>query len=316
MVRQSKEIHPDLHKLFHFTAARPSREAGWLPTEDDYGLLVGSRGQPRLFLGYYDQDMIEAKLRQFGITERLETQGFHNITVSIDTRQEDRQRLIICDGELTRANLLAEVALTVGDFMPQTIANPHLCNRVFRMLYIQWLCLQNPRASFTPQRPALPGQRHPGLKVGAIVAHLFERIASRLELDGIISIPEYIHNAILYSRRFRFFNPVVEGRLKALTRDLKDLPLSTVSFGVETGCVIDANTGQALEGMHEEQVFPRHINFRRYFASRHYQESMASTADQVRYVFDAQRYNQEQPLRDDGFPAKPPEDDCCRGLFD
>ena len=306
MARLSKEIHPGLRRLTRFSRVTRSGGSDLLPSAGDLDGLTGGRGSGQLFLGYYDKAAIEQRLQSYGATDTLKELGFDDIRVHLDTRDSNRQRLIICHKQLDYDHLLGELAMTVGEFIPQIMSDPRLSGRSYSMLYIQWLCLQNPRQPFTPDRPALPGQRHPGLGLGRTVMSMFENMAETLNLDGIINIPEYMHNAILYSRKFHFLNPVVEGRMKALMRDVGHMPLTQLSWGVEQGCVVEKDTGHRVEGMHEEQVYPRARAFVRYFDSPLYRTTVEKTAESLTYVFDEACYLTKTPLKADGSPMDAP----------
>lgn len=305
MVRLSKEIHPGLHRLTRFSRVMRGNNS-MLPSADDFDGLTGGRGSGQLFLGYYDQAAIEQRLQSYGATDTLKHLGFDDLKVHLDTRNHNRQRLIICHKTLDYDHLLGELAMTVGEFIPQIISDAQLSGRTYSMLYIQWLCLQNPCKPFSSQRPALPGQRHPGLGLGRTVMNMFEKMAETLKLDGIINIPEYIHNAILYSRKFHFLNPVVEGRMQALMRDLGHMPLTQLSWGVEQGCVVEKDTGMKVEGMHEEQVYPRARAFKRYFKSPVYKNTVEQTTQSLTYIFDESCYLKRHPLNEDGTPVESP----------
>lgn len=63
----------------------------------------------------------------------------------------------------------------------------------YTITVIEWLCMQDPKRSFIEDRPQLPGQEHPGLKIGKKVVNLLLDLAKK---HGEI----YVH-AHLYANR-------------------------------------------------------------------------------------------------------------------
>jgi hypothetical protein len=81
-----------------------------------------------------------------------------------------------------------------------------------KITVIEWLAMQNPDASFTDDRPQLPGQTHPGLHVAKQLMQMVFELARKQGRDALLNFPEHFHNAWLYSRRGLFFlNPAFEG---------------------------------------------------------------------------------------------------------
>lgn len=205
MTEHGKKNNPKLSELVNFN--KVDEKSDFLPSGGEIDELFTKRGKPHLFLGYYTKEMIEEKLASYGVKDKIAQKGFRDILIHLDVADTDRQRVIICFDRFDYEHLLGELSLTTGEFTPSEPYYAKLGSRNYKMLFIQWLWLQNPAANFTRERPALPGQFHPGLGVGKLVAKMFEGIAERLQLDGIINIPEYVHNSMLYAKRFNFLNP-------------------------------------------------------------------------------------------------------------
>ncbi len=105
------------------------------------------------------------------------------------------------------------------------------------VLYIHWLSLRNPHATFSERRPQLPGQSAPGLGVAREMVEVLGRVASRLGLRGVAYRPAYFHTAYPARHRFRFVEPERQGRFLALVRDLAPLPLLEASIALQEGRV-------------------------------------------------------------------------------
>ncbi len=314
MVREpdySKEIHPKLSKLVHLSRAAGidlpvPEQMDMLPDSEDIEELVSARGRAELFLGFYTQEMIEEAFERYGVTEALKQKGFENIIIRIDPSDPDRQRLILCYDSPDPQHLLAEAAFAKGRFVSNIEYFKQAGVDSFNLLFIQWLCMQDPRKRFSKERPALPGQCFPGLGIGLIVGKMLEGMVRRLSLDGILNIPEFMHNAILYDRRFDFLLPQTQGKLDAIRRDLADLSLAEISWGVELGCIYDEVSGDKLESFREEQIFPVNEVLVEYFGSEYYRTRRQEAANSVHYVFDRKKFEQNYPLKPDYSPKEPP----------
>src|SRR5690606_15023744 len=137
---------------------------------------------PRL-LGYYTRSGIEFALERYGLLERLRQLGYEP-RVEIDIHPESGDTVRIW-GDATTNLLLIEVR----------VDRDRLTVPGMELLRIEWMLLQNPRASWSAGRAPLPGQRHPGLRMFDDVAILMLLICERLRLDGIVVVPSHYHVA-------------------------------------------------------------------------------------------------------------------------
>jgi hypothetical protein len=126
----------------------------------------------------------------------------------------------------------------------------------FRVLVVEWLLLQNPRAHFGPYRRPLPGQKHPGLGLLKEVFGWLVAMAEILELDGIYYVPSSYHVAIQSRRRVRFLEPEHEALIECLESLFEDVPLSEASNLIADGQVVDQSTGETLEWQGYPMVLP------------------------------------------------------------
>jgi acetoin utilization deacetylase AcuC-like enzyme len=217
----------------------PSELTGLVPGElhfDESDLFGASPhagpGSPRV-LGYYTHAGIELALERYGLLPRLRKLGFEP-RVELDCGGETGDTVRIF-GDASDELLLVEVRL----------ARDRMTIPGMELLRIEWMLLQNPRASWTAGRAPLPGQRHPGLRMFEEVALLMVMVCERLGLAGIVVVPSHYHVASRWHGRMRFLDPVAEGRFRALERVLEALPLAEASMAVELGRVVDLDTGEA-----------------------------------------------------------------------
>ena len=241
-----------------------------LPSADDVETLVPSRAHGAMLLDYYSPDDVREALVRYGVTPRLALRGFGEPDVELETADPEHQVVRVRASRNDRSWLLGEAFLHAGDFETDAPFAEALHGRRMRMLYIQWLRLQDPSRSFTPDRPALPGQDHPGLGIGREVMAMFLGMADRLHFAGIVSCPEFLHNAVLYRRSFRFFDPAAQGRFEALAATGAGLPLAELAWAVEQGRVLDEAAGSPLSWTREEMICPTSPLLREHFEAATY----------------------------------------------
>lgn len=175
---------------------------------------------PDLWLGFYTQEGLHHALKKYGFFRELRHQGFPNCTLEIRTDDPDEHMLRIFSANPPSKIPLAELVVRRDFLRPHPDLAQDLAHSHIPVLTVDWLTLQNPLADFAPRRPPLPGQKYPGLGVGAQVLELLRNICRRLKLGGIATVPSHFHNAIFYSAEFVHFDPYYQGAFLALLRDV------------------------------------------------------------------------------------------------
>lgn len=172
------------------------------------------------WLGFYTDRGLETALEQYGFTQDLDELGFHQLRIETDTDDPDRHQLRVWSTEPKVGEPLVELVVRRDFMRPRSEFADRIPASHIPVLTVDWLLLQNPRATFDADRPPLPGQRHPGLGVGAQVLEMLRNVCRRLDLAGLANVPSYFHNALFYSTDFRHFDPRWQGAFLALCRDL------------------------------------------------------------------------------------------------
>ena len=273
-----------------------------LPTDVDVEDLVSRRGRGAMLFDFYTPDAVREALERYGITAKLAERGWAAPVVELETAEADRQIVRVLADRARGGVLLGEAILRVGPFETDAPFAKGLRGERFPMLFIQWLRLQDPSRRYSRERPALPGQDHPGLGVGREVVKMFLGMAERLKLGGIVSCPEFAHNAVLYEAVFRFFDPAAQGRFEALMAAATQWTLAELTWGVESGCVIDEATGESVAWSREEMICPTSRLLREHLASADYRGRADEARRTCRFRFDRERYTALAPLRPDGSP--------------
>jgi hypothetical protein len=225
-----------------------------LPTDEDIDTMVSVRGRGSLLLDFYSHADVLERLEAFGVSSRISSRGYTGIEVNLQTADAKRQAVRVTAEKDSARHLLGEVILCADSFRTQEPFAGPLRDRDVRMLFVQWLKLQDPTAEFSVRHPRLPGQDHPGLGVGREVMTILLALAERRGFDGIMVCPEFASNAVIYSREFKFFDPAAQARFEVLVESTRELGLAKFAWAVHHGCVLDEREQGVFRWFHEEMV--------------------------------------------------------------
>lgn len=230
------------------------------------------------FLGYYSPYGIEYAFESYGIFYTLNKLGFYNLKMKVEYLDFTRHKLSMYYEENNQEYLLSEIILR-REFQDIELFDFH---KHYEFLIVDWLYSQNPKKEFTNHRPQLPGQKYPGLHTGKIILELLILTSKRLKLSGIINIPQYFHNAQIYSKRFYIYSPVMEGKRLAIERDLlSKYNLATVSWGIEKNQVYENNKPFTWDPT--LQIVPLRKSLYKYFNSSKYKKIVKETLNNFSY---------------------------------
>ena len=204
-----------------------------LSEEDIAGLLPGP-SRPARFLGYFARHGVELLLERAGVLAQLRAKGFRSLRVELDALDSQGQTLRIFCEDGPRELLVEMRAARSRSAVPgmETIA-------------LEWLLLQNPREPFSPARPRLPGQQHPGLGLLRDFMGWLMVVCESHGLDGISFVAAHYHIAMQSRRLVRPLRALDEARLRAMARALAGLPLPLATAAVEDGRIVDTADRQA-----------------------------------------------------------------------
>jgi hypothetical protein len=263
--RMARGIAP--HEL---TGDTPGED--WGLTADDIAPVMGGMRRPHRLLGYYTRQGLELAFERTGLFDRLRSRGFEEPSLHLELGETagDTVRLY---GDRQHRELLMEARLNVDRHTVPGMA----------LLRIEWLLLQNPRASFTPQRPALPGQRHPGLGMLQDILALLVLACDRLQLDGLLFVHSHFHT-VAQGRSLRFLSPEDEGLLRSVRAALGGLPLIEASRAVAEGRVVDPQTGRPFEWTPRPMVLAVTDRLREKIEGEDYDRRAAEAAARNRFV--------------------------------
>jgi acetoin utilization deacetylase AcuC-like enzyme len=272
--------------------ARPPAEARaevWGLTEEDLAAAFGGFQRPQRFLGAFSRQRLELLLERTGFLERLRARGFAQPTLDVEVGSPGGDTLRIW-GDPERREPLMELRVAIDR---RTLAG-------LAMLRLEWLLLQDPRARFRPDRPRLPGQRHPGLGLLQDVFALLIVACERLQLDGLVFVPSHFHLASQGRRWLRFVEPEHEGLVRALAAALAGVPLAEATHAVASGQVVDAASGEPFAWTPMPMVLPVSEALRERVTGEEYELRAADAAARRRFVLAGAPRGAVRPSRASG----------------
>ena len=86
--------------------------------------------------------------------------------------------------------------------------NHNLMKNEFNFTIVEWLRLQDYRIEANEGTLLLPGQFHPGLKIGHEVEEMMLDFVYKRKKDGLMNYPDHWYNAYMYFvySNFHFLN--------------------------------------------------------------------------------------------------------------
>jgi hypothetical protein len=256
---------------------------------DLFHLDIGKRGTA-LFLGYYSKEGLDLAFHKYGVYKKLSKKGFNNVVIELDTKDAYKHKIAFYHEKKHKDNLIIELVVRKTFFKVELPWQSELNGKSYAALAIDWLLIQNIFADFTEHRPRLPGQKFPGLGFSHIVLELLLIICWRLNLSGLINVPEHYHNAYLYSKAFYYLDPDNQARFQALKKTFKKYPLDKMSWGIDWGCVNDLNYNEPFTWIAEEQIIPLEKELKSVFYSKRYREYVLHNEDNYKFSFDEKKY--------------------------
>jgi len=227
------------------------------------------------FLGFYTEQGARMAFERYGFFDLLRERGFDPLPVG-DVSDAEQHRLRIYDGVEEPEHLLVELVVGIREM---TLPNGVAC----RFLFVNWLLMQNPTASFDAGQVALPDQERPGLGLFVRFAYLLKLMAARIGCDGLLNHPAHPHNGVLYGQVSSFVDPSVEGRFRAMGRDVDTSDLAQLTGAVREGRVVD-EAGEPFVWEPTSQVMPVSDAARSWFASPTYRAQVAEVMGARRYT--------------------------------
>jgi hypothetical protein len=279
-----KRLHFVARRITHFDLQQPdpgSWEFSARDLEDSLadGEHSGLEGQ--LFMGFYSRRGLETALERYGTLGRLRQRGF-SPWLSFHHLGNQRDILHIKDGE--QGAILIELVCRYVTLQAKATRGTIQVGDAIELIAVEWILMQDPYRQFENNRLPFPGQKYPGLGLGREIIVLLQIMTARLGKEGMLAVPAYYHNGVLYNESFHFFSPEKEAELRALARDLAAFPIATASWAIEKGLVQDDQTQQPFKWHPEEMLWPLSARLKAYFAADSYQNAVKQIMQQQRFM--------------------------------
>jgi hypothetical protein len=256
---------------------------------DGYSDFTFSLDESDKFLNRFSVDDIKEIFRKSGLDGYLHRMGFRETIIKFRRDEYHTHHLSIYHDEEAPQNQLINLRLSESKFLPNRDLLADGGVTAFDVFVIEWLSLENTKACFSAEKPQLPGQRKPGLGALGYFIEIMHIAAKTVSKDAFLDVPDHVHCAVMYSRRFRFFNPLHEAFLRALLRDLGSYPLADITWGFITKTILDAKSGEPQEYRFSEQLFPVSDRMKAHFNSRKYRETFNNALHEMSFRFDYER---------------------------
>jgi len=262
----------------------------------DENEIFGSLGDKRgtvLFLGRYTANEVSGALAKMGFFKEARKRGLWPITIDLDSSEyPPLQRFQIYHRERVPERLIVDLKIREGVFDPKGRNLAAAPLREFTTLVFEWLTLQNPEAEFSGRSGSLPGQQHPGLGMSKRIMDIFIYLGRTAGKEGLLAFPAYYHNAVLFSRYFKFADPDKEAEVQTIRRTFNHVPIRQMAWIVHRNCLKRAD-GSVYEWKAEEQVCPLVRDVREHFESRAYRDRVKEGLDKARFIIDWDEFDRK-----------------------
>ena len=261
------------------------RNAPLIGENEIFDSLADKRGTV-LFLGRYTANEVSGTLAKMGFFKEARKRGLWPIVIELDSSEyPPLQRFQIYHRDRDPQRLIVDLKIREGVFDPKGRSFAAAPLREFTALIFEWLTLQNPKAEFSGRSGSLPGQQHPGLGMSKRIMDIFMYLGRVAGKEGLLAFPAYYHNAVLFSRYFKFADPDKEAEVQTIRRTFNHVPIRQMAWIVHLNC-LKRTDGSVYEWKAEEQVCPLGRDVRDYFESRAYRDRVKDGLGKARFTID------------------------------
>lgn len=187
--------------------------------------------QSAAIFGKYSEDQVRDLMEQSGILPEIRRKGYETCQIELQYLSELDQRIFVRYG----SEVLLHLRLKLAHFRFRL--NAGAPSR--KLLYIDWLMTRHPLSTRIRPDRLFPGQDLPGLGIFPQVSTFIFDLACGIGAKGAFNIPEYFHDALLFHRQFRFYDPGREAFFLALIRDLRGFGVRKISMALAAGRITD-----------------------------------------------------------------------------
>lgn len=205
-------------------------------------------GEPRFLSTLTEAELWQA-LEKSQIIAEVKNRGYYPVKLEIEflTERDHRFYLLFNKEKILHMRLrLSFFKLHRHPLMPAT-----------RLLFIDWMQSRHVLKPDAGSRGLFPGQDVAGLGIFNRIDHFLRDLVVATHAYGGFNIPEYFHDALLFHRAFRFYDPAREAFFRALIRDLRPHGAREISRALSDGRVRNKK-GEAMEWHGSEMLIFTH----------------------------------------------------------
>ena len=284
-------------KLFG-SKVRPFGADAPLVEEGEIFATLAERQGSFLFLGRYSLNEVLAVMKKRSFLREALKRKLWPLDYELDSREYPLQRLQIFYKDKSPENLIVDLKIREAEYPLKARLGGLSAVLSPRSLVLEWLTLQNPLEEFTEKHPPLPGQARPGLNLSNKIMDTFVYLARLTHKDCLLAFPAFFHNALLFSRYFRFMNPEKEAEVAAVRKAFSHVPFKQLAWVVHLNC-LKRKDGSVYEWRSEEQVYPLNRALKEYFESRDYRDRVKAAQKGLEFVVDREGFRKKA----EGIPA-------------
>ncbi len=173
----------------------------------------------KLFLSTYTEEELWHALEKAQIITELKARGYYPIKLEIDFLTERDHRFYLT----YKGEKILHMRLRLSHFK----LHRHPLMPALKMLFIDWLesrhilRAHDKKTNRAWEKMLFPGQDFPGLGIFNRTETFLRNLVVDTHAYGGFNLPEYFHDALLFHRAFRFYDPAKEAFFRSLLRDLK-----------------------------------------------------------------------------------------------
>lgn len=257
-----------LEKRFDFQDLEEIDIAGELPA------AARLSGSEKLFLGTLSREQLWQVLEESQIIEAVRERGYWPISLEIEFLTERDHRFYLLFGK----EKILYMRLRLSYFR----LHRHPLMPAMKLLFIDWMQSRHVLRAATHKRELFPGQDVPGLGIFSRIDIFLRKLVVLTHASGGFNIPEYFHDALLFHRAFRFYDPAREAFFRALLRDLRKYGAREISRAFSEGRI--RNERHEVQEWHgAEMLIFTHQPYAEIIFGRSYEREVERKMREIRF---------------------------------